>query len=398
MCRFGMPVEMENLRMKIRSLSVFAACVMLVTVLGGCSIMKQTGGTDNMNQTDGSYDCTDCCMKYLNYIGENLKNRDITPDGQTPSEDNRHQQTIDLIVGELKSAGYSDSQIELQNFDCTDDYSGESYSGTNIVLSIEGSKGDTQIIAGSHYDGDGCGDNGSGIALLLGNAVSMADIVPERDLKIVFFDAEEIGLFGSENYVENMSSQDIARTAYMINIDAVAFGDYCNIYGGSADGDAIINLGAYDMAVEKAKTLGINVYKTEDLDGYFAANGKGPEIADNTLYTNPWTAENPAPLNPGINSPSTGPWSDHTAFDEAGIPYVYFEASNWFAAGTDESLSYTGYYESSDVTLGDGGMFMNTRYDTLDNLNRYFPGRASAHFHVFSPLLQVLLTNPENQQ
>ena len=176
MCRFGMPVEMENLRMKIRSLSVFAACVMLVTVLGGCSIMKQTGGTDNMNQTDGSYDCTDCCMKYLNYIGENLKNRDITPDGQTPSEDNRHQQTIDWIVGELKSAGYSDSQIELQNFDCTDDYSGESYSGTNIVLSIEGSKGDTQIIAGSHYDGDGCGDNGSGIALLLGNAVSMADM------------------------------------------------------------------------------------------------------------------------------------------------------------------------------------------------------------------------------
>ena len=73
-----------------------------------------------------------------------------------------------------------------------------------------------------------------------------------------------------------MSSQDIARTAYMINIDAVAFGDYCNIYGSSADGDAIINLGAYDMAVEKAKTLGINVYKTEDLDGYFAANGKGP--------------------------------------------------------------------------------------------------------------------------
>ena len=39
-------------------------------------------------------------------------------------------------------------------------------------------------------------------------------------------------------------------------------------------------------------------------------------------------------------------------------------------------------------------MFMNTEFDTLENLNDFFPGRSLAHFNVYSPLLCALVLNP----
>ena len=50
-----------------------------------------------------------------------------------------------------------------------------------------------------------------------------------------------------------------------------------------------------------------------------------------------------------------------------------------------------GYVETYDYSLGEHGMFMNTKYDTWKNLNEYFPGRAEAHFGIYSPLLSALL-------
>ena len=44
---------------------------------------------------------------------------------------------------------------------------------------------------------------------------------------------------------------------------------------------------------------------------------------------------------------------------------------------------------------GVGGQFMNTDYDTLENLIRFFPHRAENHYRMYSPLLSaLLLTTP----
>ena len=59
--------------------------------------------------------------------------------------------------------------------------------GTNIVVTKQG-KTDEQIIVGMHYDGDGTGDNGSGISLGLITAMNLFKVETEYTIKFVFFD------------------------------------------------------------------------------------------------------------------------------------------------------------------------------------------------------------------
>ena len=336
---------------------------------------------------------------YLEYIGGHLQDRNITAIGEEVSEDNRHQATMDWIVGVLKDVGYDEAQIEVTS-DEAESWNGEkTYPVQNIVLSIEGRQTDRQVIVGAHYDGDGVGDNGSGIALRLATAVGLYGQQPLYNAKLVFFDGEEYGLFGSRAYVASMTEEEIASTLYMVNMDALAFGDYCNLYGGTQNEDGTVtDTEAYELALAKADALGINVMDTEALDGYYAENGEGPKISALTVYTNPWTLANPAPLNADYVSPATGDWSDHAPFKNAGIPYIYFEATNWYAEGDGGEDAYTGYFETSNPEIGEYGMFMNTEHDTWANLNEYFPNRSVDHFTIFSPILSSLILNPADAE
>ena len=337
-----------------------------------------------------SYDFSAAAFQYLTYIGENFKDRNMG------KED--HDKTADWIVAELKKGGYNEEQIVLQKFTYSD-YDDKEQSGANIVLTVEGEDNSHRIIAGAHYDGDGIGDNGSGIALLLANAVGLAKSKPHFTVTYIFFDAEECGCKGSNYYAENMSEEEVKSTIYMINIDSLAFGDYCNIYGG--DLNNLIDeytkpskTDGYEFAAKTAESIGFNVMRTADLDGYYEKHKKGPEIKTKTLYTNPWTFENQSPVNYSVPSPATLAASDHTGFMDRGIEYIYFEATNWFAEGENDDVtatSYTGYVETIDYSIGAHGMFMNTEYDTWELLNKYFPGRAEEHYKIYSPLLSSLI-------
>lgn len=391
---------------KTRILALLTAVGLLAALSAGCG-QNQGASKETATKSDSpaaaeqvrGNDFAAQCETYLTYLGTNLKDRTILPAGKTAGQSNTHGAALDWIQAELEKAGYAGEQIQRQPFTAAGD-DGTKYSGTNLILSIPGRSHGHLVIAGAHYDGDGCGDNGSGVALLLANAVGLCGQTPRQDVKIVFFDGEEVGELGSGAFAASLSAADVKRTQYMVNIDSVAFGDYCNLYGGDQDDGSktVKNTGAYELGMKKAETLGLKTCSTADLDGYYAKHKAGPKIQADTLYTNPWTYAHPAPKNADCMSPATGPWSDHAPFDDLGIPYVYMEAVNWYAAGTDESLAYTGYYETTDTGLGDGGMFMNTKYDTLKNLNSLFPGRAQAHFRVFSPLLSSLLLNGESSE
>lgn len=100
------------------------------------------------------------------------------------------------------------------------------------MLTIPGKRDGGQIIAGAHYDGSGVGDNDSGVALLLATATGLVHAEPEFTLKLVFFNREEEAKVGSRFYAGRMSGEAVASTLCMINLDALAFGDFCNIYGG----------------------------------------------------------------------------------------------------------------------------------------------------------------------
>ncbi len=237
----------------------------------------------------------------------------------------------------------------------------------NIIVTKQG-KSDKTIIVGAHYDGNGSGDNGSGVALALTTAQHLFDVETEYTIKFVFFTAEEYGLYGSKAYVAAMTEEEIANTLYMINMDSLVCGDYCYIYGGVQDDEnqTVNDTQAYDNAIAIAQEAGLS------------------------FKSNPWTWDAPAPgyESPDYASPSTGDWSDHAPFKNAGIPYLYFEATNWDIPGPYNE--YDGYGETYLV-----GMLMNTSNDYVDYIEKYFPGRPLAHFKQFSTLLNLLLTQTD---
>lgn len=391
-----------------------ALIIAILLATGTCASLAEQEATRE-NALDGlsslvtesnrcDYDFTDKALEYLTFIGENYPDRSET--------DSAHDAFGDWLMSELEASGYAPAQIEAQPF-TGEDMFGDPVQGRNIVLTVPGERDDEQIIVGAHYDGSGIGDNGSGVALLLATAAGLAHVEPEFTLKYIFFDREEEGRVGSRAYVGQMSDEAVASTLYMINLDALAFGDFCNIYGGvygdDYDADYIAvsedeeapqpepeRLEGYVFAANTAERLGFRVYRPEDLDGAFVANGRGME-PEEAFFTNPWTYAHPAPQSMEFigPSPTTIGASDHAPFAVRGIPYIYFEATNWWAAGTDDSVSYMGYVETYDASKGDGGQFMNTDYDTLENLRTLFPGRAEQHYRLFSPLLSALLLAEE---
>ena len=105
------------------------------------------------------------------------------------------------------------------------------------------------VIIGAHYDTvadtEGASDNGSGVAALM----EVAKRAGGRDypfaIKLALFGAEEIGLYGSRRYADEMSADEKAGALAMINLDAVGSGD-----GFEATGDAGLTRIAQEVGAE----------------------------------------------------------------------------------------------------------------------------------------------------
>lgn len=366
-------------------LAVFMTVVMVFGVIGCSSKIERAPIVidKDISEIKDNYDFSELALEYMNYFGSECTNRMLG--------DEDHDKAKEYIIDELKGTGYSEDMITTQKVAGV---------GENVILKVDGQNTDYSIVVGAHYDGDGVGDNGSGAALLLATAVGLYGTSLPVTTYFVFFDCEEIGLFGSQKFANSLSKTEKESIIYMINIDSIAFGDYANVYGGTTNNRTgeVTGIEGYEHAMNLAAGMGINTYGTSYLDGYYSEHGEGPSIDPNGLYTNPWTADNPAPIayNSMLSySPSTIPASDHVAFTKKGITYIYFEATNWFGhSDNDMSISYNGYTDVGDSSLGEDGMIMNTEFDTLEYLEENFPGRALEHFEVYSPLLSALILIP----
>lgn len=137
------------------------------------------------------------------------------------------------------------------------DYAG----GANVVATIPATTGaENQLIVGAHFDSvsgsPGANDNASGSAVVLAIARFLAD-VPCRNapVTIVFFDQEELGLFGSRAFAQTLSPADV-RAVH--TIDQVAWDD---------DGDRRFELELPTAALEAewraaATIVGVTVVTT----------------------------------------------------------------------------------------------------------------------------------------
>ncbi len=124
--------------------------------------------------------------------------------------------TRNYISTSLKSLGWSPS---LQRF----------ADGINIVAQRPGKIPKTgTIIVAAHYDtvpgSPGADDNASGVATLLEIARIFSNLSTLQTLKLVFFDAEEIGLRGSLAFTANKAN--LANLNGVVVMDMIGFGCY----------------------------------------------------------------------------------------------------------------------------------------------------------------------------
>src|SRR5690554_109789 len=95
---------------------------------------------------------------------------------------------------------------------------------TNLIVDIEGTDPDdnlTYLVA--HYDSvarsPGASDNGGGTVSLIKIAEYFINNRPKRNLRLIFFSGEELGLLGSQHYVASHEEEVIKKGSLVLNID-----------------------------------------------------------------------------------------------------------------------------------------------------------------------------------
>ena len=162
----------------------------------------------------------------------------------------------------------------------------------NVVARIEGSS-DAVVVLGAHFDtkppSPGANDNASGCAALLEIARSLTESPVVPTLEIVFFGSEEtLGRdpnahhFGSRHRVSVMSGTQRRLTAGMISLDMIGYGP---AFHSRTMGRGPMLLS--DMFLAHARSLGIGMTYRKD--------------------------------------PGSSGWSDHEAYELAGVPVSWIQ-------------------------------------------------------------------------
>jgi hypothetical protein len=99
----------------------------------------------------------------------------------------------------------------------TDDY--------NLIAESKGGDKNHVLVVDAHLDaiyGAGILDNATGSAAILDIAQKMKNVTPVNKLRFVWFGGEELGLLGSQYYVNNLTSTQASHIGY--DLDADVFG------------------------------------------------------------------------------------------------------------------------------------------------------------------------------
>lgn len=192
----------------------------------------------------------------------------------------------------------------------------------NVIGTIKGSEyPDEWVILGCHYDawGFGATDPNSGTAMLLSLSETLGKLVkagkgPKRSILIAHWDAEEHGVIGSSEWVEQMQEQLKAKAVAYLNFDAGVSGKH---FGASA-----------------APTLKKLIMESAKIVDY--------PYSDKTLYDQ-WAEEKEEP-----SIGNLGGGSDHIAFYMyAGVPSLSAESGGptVYHSNYDDFYYYSKYVD-----------------------------------------------------
>jgi hypothetical protein len=99
----------------------------------------------------------------------------------------------------------------------------------NVIAESKGGDKNHVLVVDAHLDaifGAGMLDNASGSATILDIAQKMKNVNPLNKLRFVWFGGEELGLLGSEYYVNNLSSNELSHIGYDLDADVMATPNY----------------------------------------------------------------------------------------------------------------------------------------------------------------------------
>ncbi|HEX6859806.1 MAG TPA: M20/M25/M40 family metallo-hydrolase [Caulobacteraceae bacterium] len=175
---------------------------------------------------------------------------------------------------------------------------GAAHNGVNVIGRIAGtSRSKTVMVVTAHYDHlgiingqifNGADDNASGVATLLAVARALVDDPPRHDVILAAVDAEEGGSRGARVLVSD-PPVPLGRIALNVNLDMLSKSDRGELYAAGAAHWPFMRGRLESLAAQAPVTLKLG----HDSPGW----GEGQD----------WTME-----------------SDHAAFHEKGIPWVYF--------------------------------------------------------------------------
>lgn len=196
--------------------------------------------------------------------------------------------------------------------------------GTNIIGYIPG-KTDQVIVISAHYDHlgiikneiyNGADDNASGVAALLKFATYYKEHKPKHTLIFAAFDAEEMGLRGAKAFVA-APPVNLDKIQININMDMISRNDKGELYASGT-------------------------FKYPQLKNYFYTTNPNLKVLfghdDPKLGMGDWTNQ-----------------SDHAAFNEKDIPFIYFgvEDHKDYHKATDDyqNINKTFFTDASNAIL-----------------------------------------------
>lgn len=252
--------------------------------------------------------------EHIKYLSENI--------GVRVAGSKEEKKAADYIYNQFKSMGYN---VNIQKFN---HILGKSRNIEAVKSPSGKDENDTDEIVyiTAHYDSfeksPGANDNASGIACMLEIANIIKDLDIDREVRFVAFGSEELGLFGSSNYIYNLKDKEIEKSIGCFNIDMVA-----TAYNG------IDEIRAYTVE-------GNNNIVTDAL--YEARKEFNSEeyIVEENLYNDTWNRK--------IESLSQ---SDHYSFHEVDIPAALFINVNPSNGKVTEPYMHTENDTTDNISL-----------------------------------------------
>ncbi|MDQ4058524.1 MAG: M20/M25/M40 family metallo-hydrolase [Actinomycetota bacterium] len=105
----------------------------------------------------------------------------------------------------------------------------------NVIADMPHETEEVMMVGGhldSVLDGPGINDNGSGVASILELAVQMAGVETREAVRFAFWSGEELGLLGSQHYVDGLAEDELERISAYLNFDMVGSPNFLRlVYG-----------------------------------------------------------------------------------------------------------------------------------------------------------------------